>query len=288
MKISIITPNYNGVKYLERTIQSVVNQNYPNLEYIVIDGGSTDGSVEIIKKYEKQITYWESKPDQGLYSALQKGFEKSTGEIMGWINSDDVLLSQSLFVISELFSGNTEINWIQGYPVVIDDYDRFVFHRPAVNSKYSFYLKEYVTGKFIQQESTFWTRKLWEKAGASISTEYKLAGDFELWMRFFNHDSLYLTEAMLGAFRIRRNGQASTNNYQDYLQECHQVIDSFYKLLSEKDKILLKNVIRFRRFNASIPRLCSCLRVNHFEKKIASVPPLLKFDFEHYAFKLNS
>ena len=97
-KISIVTPNYNGVKYLEQTIVSVLNQNYPNLEYIIIDGGSTDGSVEIIKKYESKLSYWVSEPDMGLYHAIQKGFEKSTGEIMAWINSDDMYVKGSFSI----------------------------------------------------------------------------------------------------------------------------------------------------------------------------------------------
>ncbi|MCX6267467.1 MAG: glycosyltransferase family 2 protein [Bacteroidetes bacterium] len=287
-KISIVTPNLNGDKHLEYTIQSVIKQNYPNLEYIVIDGGSTDGSIEIIRKYEKHITYWESAPDKGLYHAIQKGFEKSTGEIMGWVNSDDIHLPNSLFTLSELFSVNNEIHWIQGYPVVIDDHNRIVFHRPAVNSKFSFYLKDYQGGSFIQQESTFWTRKLWEKAGGYISTEYKFAGDFELWMRFFNHSSMYLTEAMLGAFRIRHEGQISMMNYKDYLRECNQIIDACLMKLPVKETQFLKNVTLFRKFNAQLPGIFAAFQVNYFEKKIAPSQPMLKFDFAKYAFKLKS
>ena len=91
IKISVVTPNFNGARFLERTILSVIKQNYSSLEYIVIDGGSTDGSIEIIKKYEKYITYWESSQDNGMYHAIQKGFNKSSGEVMTWINSDDTL-----------------------------------------------------------------------------------------------------------------------------------------------------------------------------------------------------
>ncbi len=88
-KISIVTPSFNHAQFLEETILSVITQNYPNLEYVIIDGGSTDGSVDIIKKYEKHLTYWVSEPDNGHGDALNKGFAKSTGEIMAWINSDD-------------------------------------------------------------------------------------------------------------------------------------------------------------------------------------------------------
>jgi len=102
-KISIITPSYNHGKYLEKTILSVIGQNYPNLEYIIMDGGSTDGSVEIIKKYESHIYHWESRKDDGQAHAINIGFSKATGDIIAWLNSDDMYLPGTLQYVSEVF-----------------------------------------------------------------------------------------------------------------------------------------------------------------------------------------
>ncbi len=94
-KISIVTPTFNQGNFIEESILSVIEQQYPNLEYIIMDGGSTDNTIEIIKKYESQLTYWVSQKDNGMYDALNRGFKRATGEIMGWLNSDDLLIRKS-------------------------------------------------------------------------------------------------------------------------------------------------------------------------------------------------
>lgn len=220
-KISIVTPSFNQAAYLEETILSVTGQGYPNLEYIVIDGGSTDGSVDIIKKYSDRITYWVSERDQGMYHAIQKGFEQSTGEIMGWINSDDILHRKSLFVVAELFS-IPGVNWVQGLPNVIDEKGRIV---RALNFGPWSQIRLFTDEICIQQESTFWSRDLWNRAGGKISTQYKVAGDFELWSRFFQFEKLYTPNCLLGSFRLRRNNQLSLNS-DGYNKERDSIIES--------------------------------------------------------------
>ncbi len=244
-KISIVTPSYNQVDFLEQTIRSILSQGYPNLEYIIIDGGSSDGSVEIIKKYDSSLAYWETAKDEGMYHALNKGFSKSTGEIMGWTNSDDVLAEGALFTMADLFSRNKKVEWIQGYPTVINVEGKIVFQRPQVYSKYFFFLHQYRNYQFIQQESTFWKRGLWLKSGGELDTQFSVAADFDLWMRFFLHAKLYCTDKQLGAFRSRQ-GQLSQNK-ERYLKEASVSVKKNYQQLGILDQWLVRGLLFFDR-----------------------------------------
>jgi len=246
-KISIVTPTFNQGKYIEESILSVIGQKYPNLEYIIMDGGSTDNTIEVIKKYEHHITYWISQKDNGMYDALNRGFEKATGEIMGWLNSDDLLINKSLFTLADIFQNNSDVEWLQGYPCMADESGRIVFQRPQRSSRFSFYRKEYHDGIFIQQESTYWRKTLWEKSGARISNDYRYAGDFELWMRFYKYAEQFITPALIGAFRLRK-GQQSEKYFPSYLQECDRVIDLHVKELSKNDLVTLKNLNAERKY----------------------------------------
>ncbi len=219
-KISVVTPNYNQVGFIEKTILSVLSQQYPNLEYIIIDGGSTDGSVEIIQKYANELHYWISEKDNGMYEAINKGFKKSSGDIMYWINSDDITFPNSLFLVAEAFQKNTKLNWLMGYPSIINEQGQITWqgHGAPVYSRLFYFSKQYLSSfSFIQQESTFWRRNLWDKAGAYVSMDYSLASDFDLWMRFFKYEKLHYTHNKLGAFRVR-SGQKSENK-EVYIKE---------------------------------------------------------------------
>jgi glycosyltransferase involved in cell wall biosynthesis len=285
-KISIVTPSFNHAEFLEDCILSIISQSFPNLEYIIIDGGSTDGSIDIIKKYESHLKYWVSEKDNGLYDALNKGFKQSTGEIMGWLNSDDILHRKSLFTIAEIFTKFDEINWIQGYPTVIDSTGRIVYHRNARNGKYDFYLKKYHDGVFIQQESTYWRQSLWGKSGKYISTEYRYAGDFELWTRFFSYESLTITNALIGAFRIRGKGQFSSDNFPAYLRECDTIIDNAIENLHGDELAELERLKRLKKSNDK-PSLFTRI-INKLSKQIPEKSgKYVYYDFTEMTFKLT-
>jgi glycosyltransferase involved in cell wall biosynthesis len=236
-KITIITPVYNQVDYLEATIQSVINQNYPNLEYIVIDGGSTDGTLGIIKSYETHITKWVSEPDNGMYDALNKGFSLSTGDVMGWINSDDVLLPQSLFNVARLFKELPQVSWIRGLNCVIDLKGQMV--NVLIPKRFS--LIRILNGdyRWIQQESAFWRRSLWDKSGGHLHNDLKLAGDFELWFRFFQYEKLFYVNIPFGAWR-KRPGQLSETHIDQYTEEVYSTIVSYTQ--SKEQQLTLKKI----------------------------------------------
>ena len=283
-KISIVTPVFNGAKYIEDTILSVIQQGYPNLEYIIIDGGSTDGTMDIIKKYEKHLSYWVSEPDTGLYHAVQKGFEKSTGDIMAWINADDMYHKGAFSIVAELFTQYPQIEWMMGLPSTFDELGRTIM----VDGYRQWCKAQYHTGKYewIQQESVFWKRCLWEKAGSTMDTSLKLAGDFELWMRFFRHTELYTLQVLLGGFRVRSANQLSLENMDAYKVEVKMVLErelktlpldyiekinailAFYRELNSKKNKIIKSIYFRKNYK----------RIHQYEEVLFSYPPRIEFD----------
>lgn len=200
-KITIVTACYNHEKYVAETIESVLSQGYPNLEYIIINDGSTDGSERVIQKYADRLTYFETWEGyrKTVATALNRGFDRSTGEIMGWINSDDVLLPRSLFVIAEIFAQRPEVEWLTGVATTLNHQSNIVQVHPYRKNIY-----DYLAGNWsvIQQESTFFRRSLWEKAGSRLDDAYIQAFDSELWSRFFLHAEHYHANTILGAYRL--------------------------------------------------------------------------------------
>ena len=219
-RISVITPSFNQAKFLEKTIESVLSQGYPNLEYIVIDGGSTDGSVEILERWSDKLTYWISEPDSGHGEALNKGFARSTGDLMCWLNSDDMYYPWTLEVVAEIFAQFQEVEWIVGFNTWWNDRGQVTFGQRAPKNIF-----DYLIGNFgwIQQESVFWRRPLWNRVGAKIDQSYKLMVDGELWSRFFLEAPLYTIDCALAGYRVHGANRAGAY-YEQCVVEMHRAI----------------------------------------------------------------
>jgi glycosyltransferase involved in cell wall biosynthesis len=229
--ISIVTPSMNQGKFLRSAMRSVLDQADVSPEYIVMDGGSTDGSIEIIQEYAGRLHYWKSAPDAGHYAAINEGFSHSTGEIMAWLNSDDQYLPGALSIVAEVFAAFPEIEWLTTlFPMRWDEKGRIVRCTPRRGySKAAFLAGEnlpigrWFSEGFIQQETTFWRRSLWERAGGALDTRRTLAADFDLWARFYQHAQLYAVDAPLGGFRWHGN-QRSNLQRATYEREAKEVL----------------------------------------------------------------
>ncbi len=229
-RITVVTPCFNMVAYVEATIRSVLACDYPNLEYIVVDGGSTDGTVEVIRRYADRLTWWVSEPDHGMYDAINKGFARATGEIMAWLNADDLYAPWALRLVGDVFRTLPHVEWVSSCNPMVWDRDGLCLH---CNLRGGFdrsmilrggYLSgaPWYTEDSIQQESTFWRRSLWERAGGRVDAALSAAGDFELWLRFARHAELFGVDAPLGGFRYRP-GQ-KTASLEIYLREGRQAL----------------------------------------------------------------
>jgi len=215
-KISLVTPVFNSARYLEATIRSVLGQEYSNLEYIIVDGKSTDGSVVIICRYESRLHAWVSEPDLGMYDAINKGFARSSGDVMGWISATDLLHAGALFTVGDVFRTFPEVEWITGRPTGFSDEGLAV----EILKLRRWSRMPFLAGanRYIQQESTFWRRSLWERAGARVDDSRRSASDFELWVRFFRYAKLYSVDALIGGFRSHPDSLGLQN-----LEECHRI-----------------------------------------------------------------
>jgi glycosyltransferase involved in cell wall biosynthesis len=215
--VSIITPNFNGDKYLEETIKSVVNQTYKKIEYILIDGKSTDQSLKIIRKYRNYINIFESKKDKNIFHAVDKGIKKSSGEIIIWINSDDILHPNAAENVVKIFKSNPKINWINGICGYIKNNIKFFFI-PYIYPK-SIILSGKAHKKYwgyIQQESVSFKRSLYFKSGG-LDIKKGSPGDYKLWQKFSKISNLNTYFIKIGYFRSHP-GQLSAkkNKYEKF------------------------------------------------------------------------
>ena len=186
-KISIVTPSFNQAQYIETTIKSVLDQGYPNLEYIIIDGGSDDGSAEIIERYSNHLAYWVSESDEGQTDALIKGFRRATGEIMGWLCSDDLHEPYTLQEVAETFGFNPRWQVVYGDSAWIDGEGSFI--RPKKEIAFHRFIWMY-DHNYLPQPSTFWRSGVYDLVGG-LDRRWNLAMDADLWIRFAERADLH-------------------------------------------------------------------------------------------------
>jgi glycosyltransferase involved in cell wall biosynthesis len=202
--VSIVTPSFNQAPFLEATIQSVLEQEYPNIEYIVIDGGSTDGCVNILEKYSDHLESWISEPDDGQTDAINKGFNLARGEIFAWLNSDDVYKPGAIAEAVEYLMENPDVGMVYGDSDFIDDKGNRIGKFPAARTDYRRLRQGYV---HIPQQSTFFRSRLWNLVGP-LDASFFFAMDYDLWVRLAGIRPIRYIERTWAAFRL--HGEAKS------------------------------------------------------------------------------
>jgi glycosyltransferase involved in cell wall biosynthesis len=222
-KISVITPSFNQGAFIEKTINSVLSQNYPNLEFIIIDGGSIDNTVEVIKKYEQHLAYWISEPDRGQSHAINKGMSKSTGVILTWLNSDDWYLQGTLQRFAELFQQNQDVGMVVGTGRIVDLTGNEIYYKEAnpeinLNSLY-----HWLNGGNFMQPSSAYSRAAWELSGP-IDESIHIALDLDLWLKMAKQGVKFLSINEIFSEALS-HPNAKTTAFEDLMVlDCSMVI----------------------------------------------------------------
>lgn len=205
-KVSMVTPSFRQGAFIERTIRSVLDQQYPNLEYYVQDGGSEDSTREVIERHAGHLAGWESRPDKGQSQAINLGFAHTSGDIMAWLNSDDILLPGALHCVVDFFNRNPDVDVVYGHRLLIDENDRLIgrWILPAHDDNVLSW------ADYVPQETLFWRRSIWQKVGGQIDESFRFAMDWDLLLRFRDAGARFARiPRFLGGFRIHPHQKTS-------------------------------------------------------------------------------
>lgn len=195
-RISIVTPSYNQAPYIGWTARSVLLQRYPNLEYIVMDGGSNDGTMDVLAPYADRIAHLQSKRDKGQADAIHQGFERSTGEIMAYLNSDDMLAPGALHYVADLFARRPEVDAVYSHRVTVDGKNRVIWYWMLPEHS-DWYMSRW---DLIPQETCFWRRRLFDECG-NVDASLRFAIDYDLFIRYMARGKFVRADRFLGVFR---------------------------------------------------------------------------------------
>jgi len=231
-KISIITPSYNHAQYLEQTLQSVLNQQYPDIEYIVIDGKSTDASIEILQKYTDKLSYWESEEDTGQSQAINKGLRRATGDILTWINSDDQLLPGTLMKVAAIFEQNPDVSVVHGNTQLIEANKKPIIQGAPVKD-----LEEhYLAGMAFPQPSSFFRREGLESVGL-LNEQLHFGMDYDLFVRMAMQFNFLRVDALFSKYLLHPKSK-STQSSKAFAKEWSWVFSKVLRSLPGTDDII--------------------------------------------------
>jgi len=219
-KISIITPSYNQGRFIEQTIQSVLDQGYPNLEYIVVDGGSTDDTLDVLRKYDRQLS-WVSEKDSGQVHAINKGLRRVTGDIVAYLNSDDFYERGALFRVGEYFAAHPSAICVTGRCRTIDEHGGEVRNWITLYKNFWMRLHSYqvlLVLNYISQPATFWRRSVMEEIGYLDESLY-YAMDYEYWLRIGKDHPIHFLADYLASFRLHFSSKSASTTYRNFDEE---------------------------------------------------------------------
>lgn len=242
--IAIVTPSYNQGEFIERTIRSVLDQQYPNLEYIVQDGNSTDDTLAVLNSYQEKLTQFNSNQDNGQAHAINLGFQHTSGEIMAYLNSDDILLPGTLSYVADYFTRHPDVDVVYGHRIIINEQDQEIgrWVLPPHNDQ-SILWKDY-----IPQETLFWRRSLWKKIGGRMDESFQFALDWDLLIRFQTAGAKFSRlPRFLAAFRLHAGQKTGTQIHSVGLSEEHRLLKQVHGREVSREEINQKMSPYLRR-----------------------------------------